>query len=286
MDCGTKSGLALLVAILLNAQPGRDLMLPEPRTISISVVDARGTPLAEAYVDHTGSRPYEIKTDPTGRVNVSTRAPAIVIRKLDFRSERVDIRDKTTIEIVLHGSGEAKDLPVCKGEFVTLQGWSAILGFAKLPGTKVGKQSRDVDYGLASYLIRMKNGPIRIGHGSGPNWSWGFPSNEDVWGSTEYQETSRGLRRMPIIDARGTNRDGKHWRFIGLIGESASYSAASADDAKILDSFLDGCATYHGSNTAHRARSRSDTSTTVPSPATTSVETAFNTGLTPLRASE
>ena len=84
------------------------------------------------------------------------------------------------------------------------------------------------------------NGVKGIRHGSGPNWSFGTPSDTDVWASVTYEETTFDFTSQTIIDARGQFSNGKRWRYLGTFGESASYADVDGPTAKILDQFLDG----------------------------------------------
>jgi hypothetical protein len=77
-------------------------------------------------------------------------------------------------------------------------------------------------------------------HGSGPLWSFGTPSDLDVWRSVSYEEATFDSGRLTIIDARGQFPNGDRWRHLGMFGESASYSDVDEVTAKILDQFLDG----------------------------------------------
>jgi len=71
-------------------------------TISGTVVDASGMPIAGARVDHTGGlvvvpptsldvkpSPDETRTDADGRFMVTTLVPAFVVRKPGYISQRV-----------------------------------------------------------------------------------------------------------------------------------------------------------------------------------------------------
>lgn len=64
--------------------------------------------------------------------------------------------------------------------------------------------------------------------------------DQDVWSSVEYHETVFTVDNRRIVDARGRTAAGKHWGFLGQLGETASYRDADADAARILDRVLDG----------------------------------------------
>jgi hypothetical protein len=105
---------------------------------------------------------------------------------------------------------------------------------------KATRQARDIDYGARNYYIETDQGPRGIRHGSGPMWSFGIPLDSDVWRTENYEEVRYDLHGVTIIDARGKLANGNRWRYLGMAGESASYSDVDEATAKILDRFLDG----------------------------------------------
>ena len=73
-----------------------------------------------------------------------------------------------------------------------------------------------------------------------PMWTFGIPSDRDVWQSVKYVETAYQVGRTTVLDARGQLPNGDRWRDLGKFGESASYSDVDESTARILDKFLDG----------------------------------------------
>ena len=61
-----------------------------------------------------------------------------------------------------------------------------------------------------------------------------------LWRSVKYEEVTFDWGGVTIIDARGQLPNGNRWRYLGMFGESASYSDMDEATAKILDRFLDG----------------------------------------------
>jgi hypothetical protein len=70
-----------------------------------------------------------------------------------------------------------------------------------------------------------------------------------VWESVEYSETVYRRPDIPsnednvllgLVDARGKLASGKQWRTVGLFGESADYSDADPESARVLDKVFDG----------------------------------------------
>jgi hypothetical protein len=102
---------------------------------------------------------------------------------------------------------------------------------------KLGDETHGIDAGDRTYSVKTKHGPKGIIHGGGPAWSYGLPDEMDVWQSVKFEET---IFNDGILDARGQLSNGNLWRYLGRIGESASYSNVDEATAEILDQVLDG----------------------------------------------
>jgi hypothetical protein len=232
--------------VVMRAQPPKDLLLPKSRHMVGFVVDSGGKPVARADIDHANDPRQAYQTDSNGRFELDTRAPSVVIRKLGFQSEFVLTQDAMDLRITLQKVDEKRPFPSCSKtrSDTGLDGWGAAFVFPEVRDVKASRQQDDVDYGARSYYVETKSGPKSVTHASGPMWSSGTPSDQDVWRSVKYQETTYDFGGSPIIDARGQLSNGLRWRHLGKFGESASYSDLDEATAKILDSFLDGaCAT-------------------------------------------
>ena len=239
------SKIALLGVFLLRATPSQTskvLLLPAPRHIVGTVVDPEGQPVGDADIGHIGDRWQVHQTDLEGRFTVDTKAPSIVVRKAGFRSELVRTQDVTDIRVTLHKLNGSRTFPNCSntGYFEGIEGWSASFRFLRMSGVKASPHVSDIDYGVRYYSVATKHGRKGITHGSGPMWSLGAPSDLDVWQSAKYEETASDAGGLTIIDARGQLTDGSRWRYLGMVGESASYSGVDEATAKKLDQFLDG----------------------------------------------
>src|SRR6185437_6617119 len=233
---------AMLVAACAWAQPLPDLRLPKSVHMAGVAVDAEGKPVAEADIDHAGYMWKTHQTDSTGRFTLDTRAPAIVIRTAGFRSVFIRTREATDMRVVLPKLNEGRAFPICTDspQYVGIRGWSGSFQFPKIRGVKVSSQGNDIDYGAQYYYVKTKHGRKAILHGAGAMWSFGIPSNQDVWRSVKYEEITYDVGRIAIFDARGEFANGNRWRFLGEFGESASYSDVDEATAKLLDQVLDG----------------------------------------------
>lgn len=241
------ASLGFLLATILNGQADRDLRLPESRTIQGIVVDQHGTPVKDAEIGHAAipfvpGRSTNTNTDAQGRFQVTTKAPLIVIRKPGYTSALLrtrEITSKDQQQVVL--KSPKRSLPKCSetGKYESVKGWDALFRFPPKPQIKVSKQGRDIDYGIRRYYIKTPTGNVGITHGSGPMWSFGVPSDTDVWQSVMFEEDSFQVEGRRILDSKGEWADGSRWRNLGKFGETASYSKVDKAIAKILDEFMD-----------------------------------------------
>ncbi|MEP7362033.1 MAG: hypothetical protein ABI972_02160 [Acidobacteriota bacterium] len=242
------TALGFLLATILNGQASKDLLLPETRTIQCVVVEQDGTPVKDAEIGHTGirevaGRSTSTNTDAQGRFQVTTSAPLIVIRKPRYASNFLRTRDTTSggqHRLMLKPT--KRTLPICShtGRYESLEGWQAWFRFVPMSRIRVGKQGRDVDYGIRYYFVKTPKGNVGIVHGSGPVWSLGAPLDSVVWKSLTFEEESFEVDGFRILDSKGEWTDGTRWRTIGKLGETASYSEVGKETAKILDQFMDG----------------------------------------------
>jgi hypothetical protein len=231
----------IFAAVCTRAQPLQDLLLPQVQHIVGVIVDSDGTPVVGAAIDHSGDRLDAHQTDSSGRFEFNTRAPLLIIRKTGFRSELVHTQDATNIRVTLQKSTENRAFPTCSntGLYDGIEGWEASFQFPRKPAVRASRQGKDIDYGSRTYYVKTKNGPKGIMHGSGRLWTFGTPSDPDVWASVKYEEVTYDAGGRIVIDARGQLSNGKWWRYLGMFGESASYSDMDEVTASILDRFLD-----------------------------------------------
>jgi hypothetical protein len=235
------AGILWAVAFL-QAQTFQDLLLPQARHIAGIVVDSEGRPIADAHIDHSNDRGRTHQSDTSGGFELDTRAPILVVRKQGYRSEMVHTQDAKDMRVTLQQAGEKRIFPTCSkdGSYVGIDGSGALFQFLRVPDVKATPRGRDVDYSARGYYIKTKSGTKGIRHGSGPMWDFGMPSDQDVWRSVSYEEIAYDFGNLTIIDARGQLPNRLQWRYLGMFGESASYSGVDETTAKVLDKFLDG----------------------------------------------
>jgi len=216
-------------------------MLPSPVRVSGVVTDSDGKPLSEVSIDHTGVG--YVRSDSSGRFDIQTRAPAIVFRKDGFHSKYLRVTGAEELKIVL--SGPAPRFREC-GAFsgcISLKGLGFMSTFClpRVSGVNVSKQNNDIDYSQRSFGFATPNGYVGIQHAAGGHWGSGRPLDEQVWSAEEYVETTyRDRDGFLIIDARGKAHDGRHWRVLGHVFETAAYRNASRENTALLGRVLDG----------------------------------------------
>jgi hypothetical protein len=242
-SCAGKLALALACfCVLLPGQRltwyERQILLPDPQTVSGRVVDESGQPIAGAHIDHSDVKEQEqLFTDEMGRFHVDTRASAIVIRKHGFDGQLVRIGSTAPLRIVLE---RATQLPVCRSTCIGLKGAESSFCFPPVANIRVSEQGKMGDSVMREFMVPTADGPREVLFGTGPTWSLGIPFTGDVWEAVEYLEKDYILGDSDVIDARGKNSDGKLWRYVGTFGESASYYEVDPRDAALPNRFLDG----------------------------------------------
>ena len=207
-----------LLAIFGSAQTN-----PTPRTISGVTVDSSGKPILQAWIDHTGKFRMTYFTDEKGRFEISTTAPAVVIRKAGFQSVRIPAENASNLSIVLE---PARSSVACK--------------LRKMPEI-ARSESRDSDYTATHSVLKTKEGSKTVTCGQGPNWSLGIPSDSNVRQSELYSEqmVDRDDEGFGLVDARGRNKDGSYWRYRGQFGSSCAYVGVDITTALILDCVIE-----------------------------------------------
>ena len=259
--CGTRLLMCLIVVAvapepLLKSQvltrAELKLLLPRATPVSGVVVDASGNPIRGARVDHSARYYAPLRTwwgthgrespitDSSGRFSITTRAPALVIRKAGYRSVRVQVHGRSALRVTLHEITNAFPSVREGTNCETLDGWHTLFCFPKRPQIVAVRPFRDIDFRARTIVIRTEAGPKEMMHGVGPDWSSGVPNNEEVWGSVTYGESVYNYGNFELVDARGSTAGGNVWRYFGRKGESAEYRDVDAAAARLFDQIIDG----------------------------------------------
>ena len=213
--------VALLLVYVGFAQRSR-----ESARVTLTVLDHERRPLNKAFIDHAGELRWKLATDHRGMVEFTTASPSIVIRKAGYRSKR--------LELPLSGSPTIELESLAPNEE-----W--LSGCVKDPSARVKTApTHDIDYQGKNLRIKSKSGEGVIVCGRGPSWSWGIPSDRDVWNAVAFAEIMLGSDDgVGVVDTRGKAQDGTHWRYRGVLGESCHYSGVTEQVSKMLDCYLD-----------------------------------------------
>lgn len=194
----------------------------EPTCVTGLVSDTNGRAIEGVRVNHTGKPPMSYLTDHNGRFELCTTAPAIVFRKVGFRSQRAQVAEKGSWKVVLAQSAPLSRRPRDCGAIAT-------------SATK----SKDSDYEAMNVAIETVDGTGRVICGRGPNWTTGVPPDEVVWESIEFREEVYGQTGFGWVDSRGRTKNGTFWRFVGTLGESCYYAGASSTLVPPMDCVVD-----------------------------------------------
>src|SRR5579862_7921733 len=203
---------ALAIPLVLCAQKltprEESLLLPVEQHVSGTVVDSSDSPIGGASVDHTGESTNEIVTDQSGHFELTTRAPAFVIRKVGFEGAFVRTQTAQSVRITMQQSRGVLSECSNKIQCTSIEKWGCVFCFPRIKGIKISEQGNDIDYGNRVYSVRSKHGLQGMRHGGGPMWGAGLPFDEDVWDSIKYTEKTYSYGSGFVIDARGQTKSG------------------------------------------------------------------------------
>jgi hypothetical protein len=232
---------AALAGIALAQSPReRALMLPSPVRLTGVVRDNEGKALPGVWINHTGVRVENVKTDSQGRFDIQNWGPAIVFRKEGYQSKYWPVSGDREMAIAL--SGPAPRLKPCAAfsRCLGLSGFMSVFCLPKVRGVNVSKRNNDVDYGQRVFWIKTPDGVTGVQHAAGMMWG-GLPLDEDVWSARDYVERDyQDSEGFGILDARGKSAEGKCWRVLGRVFETASYRDVREQDTGLLDRVIDG----------------------------------------------
>jgi hypothetical protein len=200
-------------------------------TVTGIVTDSSRKPIEGVRIDHAGKMvvvaparlavkpsPDDVSTDAEGRFRVVTGAPAIVVRKPGYESQRVVVAGDVDLKITLR---RIQSTSRCK--------------LAAPPAFKT-REANDSDYTATWFYIETRRGPQGIISGSGAVYSFGAPSDAHVWASDEYSEV---MYENGTVDAAGRSPDGRYWRSRSIFGAAAQYYDQDRETAGQLDCVMD-----------------------------------------------
>lgn len=210
--------LWLLTATATLAQPEyNSLLMPHQVQISGTVVDAMGNPIPGATIAHANLQGKSLETDAAGRFAVKTNAPAVVIEKPGYYSQRVKSTGAQGIRVTLDRL--SRSFPVCQetGSKVGLDGgFGGAFYFPKIAGIKATAPKWDVDYVARWYSTKVRGKRYGVWHGTGGIWGGGEPFDELVWKSIQFEQATFGTGDSIIFDAHGVLPNGNQWHHLAI----------------------------------------------------------------------
>jgi len=234
----------MAVLVVASGAQAYDDLLPEARHITGIVVDATGKPIVAATVDHTGDGDLH-QTDPSGRFELDTRAPAIVIWKAGYRSQLVRTQTGGDVQIILQT--EAREFPICSDAraYLGIDTSGARFQFLQRKGflaTNPEQLREGSRGGVRFYYIDSQPPLPGIQHLYVSDARFGRPPDQLVWESIKFEESIllAAGDDGAVLDSRGEDANGKRWRTLGKYGERVDYNEAVEEVASRLDEFLEG----------------------------------------------
>jgi hypothetical protein len=232
----------LALAAIAQPQDGpAKLLLPHPVHVRGVVVDGEGAPIPDVRIDHIALTSVFATADSSGNFEFEAKGPAVVFRKKGWTSRLVRVLSSPgDISVVLDRAGDPAPLPSCSKKSGCVAGASFCL--PRTRGIGITDSPFSVDVVGREFTIHSWFGPdktMTLGFG-GPSYGGPEPPVQVIWMSGDFSETEREAYGQTVLDARGKTSDGKLWRSIGRLGESASYYGQDPRDATLFDRVLDG----------------------------------------------
>lgn len=197
--------------------------------VSVLVVDVKGQPLQDVWVDGLTTPPLKVVTLSTGSIEGTAVSRRVAFRKYGFQT--AIIPPQTGVTLNLHPA-ERSPIPRCTGRTNRATRFH-------LPKAKKPAKQTDIDYQSNHYAVQTKTGKHYLRHGRGSMWSYGFPTSSQFITSTDYHEESFFENGLHITQARGRSGKGAYWRFLGVFGETIDYETTDPEAVSQLDAIFD-----------------------------------------------
>jgi hypothetical protein len=222
--------VALMAALLPLVQS------PVTLPFTGTVTDAAGKPLDGVRVN---SAPFEdTHTDTTGHYTLAKPGDLIRFSLASYRPVTKLFSRLTTPLIMQLASERPRALLECP-EAVKKDKRQADMSLrVSLPREAKIKAGADAD----NHMLAVGFHVDWMVHGSGAQWSSGLPDLK-LWKqlvtSEERDITVAADPGVTIADYSGLLQNGSHFRFIGMLGQTISYTDASVDSAAYFDGLLE-----------------------------------------------
>lgn len=219
------------------------LLVPQAVHVRGQIVGDDGNPIPKVRLYHLSAenRSDDVVTDTNGQFAFETTSPSFVAQRPGFESALIQTSD-SPLRLVLHKSPRGPSFPVCSDPKLSdrAPGWRGVFQVPRAQIIGADNEILNVDYLHRTIRVVSKEKVIELEQGRGPMWGGGDPSDESVWLSVRYSEATYDLDGRLLTDAKGWMADGKCWRTVGVLSESASYRDIDCELARPLDDLLDG----------------------------------------------
>jgi len=229
----------------------RAMLLPKPLNIANVVMDAEGKPiegaslhLTDRWQDPKTKLWIDRQTDASGRFEVETDVPVIVVRQAGFESFVLKTPNANQERIVLVPTN--RSIPACPKKPRCRAIRTGTFCFPKTPGISAEDEVGGLDAVDRVYGVKTAKGRKYFQHGAGFSWSYDSPRSGDVWTASDYHEVVFANR---IVDASWHDPEGFYQRYFGYGLETIEYKQLDAAAASKADEMIDGvCLLSHRHN--------------------------------------
>lgn len=225
-----------MITFLLSVSAQDSNSSADPTT-TVTVTDANGAPLKEAFVesielpDTLGSR--LAATDANGTAVFNGRLESFIVRCAGYRSRWLRTKSATSSITLERFDGK---FPICapQTQCYTEDTRFCVPKRFSLKTTTWG----DADYNGITYCLN--HGPERscIAHGFGPLWSFGIPIVGESADLDAFEEVVYAVGRISVVTSSGVQNKSP-WRFFGILGETMEYKRVPSSGKSQLDEVMD-----------------------------------------------
>ncbi len=225
------------IALIGQSALGLSPLAQSPMSLPFtgSVTDATGKPLAGVRV--FGGPSDDTTTDTGGRYTLARPLDLVRFSLAGYRPVTKLFSALNAPVIMAPAMERTRTLAKCS-ELVKKDKRQADLSLRmSLPRDIKIRTSADVDSRLLAVGYHVDWMVI----GNGATWSFGLPTPK-LWKqlvTSDERDITVDDPRVTITDYTGMLNDGSHFRFIGMLGQSISYTEATVDSAAYFDSLLD-----------------------------------------------
>lgn len=211
------------------------------------VVDSHGQPVAGATVTGTqylvsgGPKDLQVQTDANGQYNLTAVGELLFFRKAGYRPLTYKrVANESTANVTLPFEDSGWEVPRCTDQQRRQHSrYGDTLLFLAPRSAHAMKGEPDTD-NRRVFLSFPKDRKAQMIIWSGPLIGGGFGFiAPKKWYADASSIVERGDSSSGAIDARGTTRDGHHWRSISWMTDIVWYHDVSDEAAQFFDKIID-----------------------------------------------